>query len=238
MRPRLRISLIIAGIASTIFYPSCAGPLLNSEAAKPIANPFHEYSHGYSGDPQRDPSDPIVMHPNSDRTPASENSSTNPVNYGTSTTPDAADAEPIILDESYRHQRPGLTDQEIIRSLPHPPSVQLEKQEEIERGLNLIPSTDGASDQSNVSYLASIDFIKQLFKNSRYEVALIEADKMLLRYPADPHLYEMRGTLLDHLGQRDLALRSWSQALHFNPKNSSLRKFIARKQLRPREQKP
>jgi predicted RNA polymerase sigma factor len=36
----------------------------------------------------------------------------------------------------------------------------------------------------------------------------------------------MRGTLLDHLGQRQMAVQAWTQALRFQPDNATLRKFL------------
>lgn len=54
---------------------------------------------------------------------------------------------------------------------------------------------------------------------------------MIKIFPTDAKLYEMRGTLLDRLERKELALRSWNQALRFDPSNQRLRKFLERKQL-------
>ena len=80
------------------------------------------------------------------------------------------------------------------------------------------------------SYLAKVDVIKQLFRGSRYEAALIETDSLIKLYPTNAKLYEMRGTLLDRLGYPDLALRSWKQALEFEPRMLSLKRLIEKRE--------
>jgi len=71
--------------------------------------------------------------------------------------------------------------------------------------------------------------VKQLYRVARYEAALLEVDELLVVYPTDSKIHEMRGTLLDRLGRTDLAIRSWNQAIRLNPGNESLRRFVERR---------
>jgi tetratricopeptide (TPR) repeat protein len=138
--------------------------------------------------------------------------------------------EQNIQDESYKTTLPTSSDREITQNFSQGSPDTAIKRNEIEKGLNLAASADDNTPTEGASsYLAALDHIKLLFRSMRYEAALLEVDGMIRIYQTDPRLHEMRGTLLDRLGQRDLAIKSWSQALRFNPKNESLRKFIDRK---------
>jgi len=81
------------------------------------------------------------------------------------------------------------------------------------------------------SYLAKVDVVKQLFRNNRHEATLIEIDKLIKDYPTNAKLYEMRGTVLDRMGYKDLALRSWKQSLEFRPNQLPLKKIVDRREL-------
>jgi len=135
------------------------------------------------------------------------------------------------LDERYKERGPGLTDREIVNSMPRGTSTGMDdsSRREIESGLGVMPAEDEAPVQDK-SYLAALDHVKQLYKTARFEAGLLELDEMVRAYPTDPKLYEMRGTLLDRLGRTDLALKSWNQALRLNPGNESLKRFVERKQ--------
>jgi tetratricopeptide (TPR) repeat protein len=133
------------------------------------------------------------------------------------------------LDETYKERAQGMTDREILASLPQGVPEDLAHRAEIEQGLGLVP-TDEQGPTNDHSYLASLDRIKQLYRLGRYEVGLLETDEMIRHYPTDPKLYQMKGTLLDRVGKSDLALRSWTQSLRFDPQNAGLRRFIERRQ--------
>ena len=132
-------------------------------------------------------------------------------------------------DERYRERSPGVTDREIISQMPQASPDNDGKRREVETGLGVMHSED-VSSSDDKSYLAQLDHVKQLFKYSRYEAALLELDDMLRSYPTDPRLYEMRGTLLERTGRMDLAVKSWNQALRLDPQNHPLRKYVERKQ--------
>jgi tetratricopeptide (TPR) repeat protein len=213
----------------------------DSERVRPIANPFAEYSTSKDasqtmilrtkkgdrsveleipGDPQHLSDFVLPVSPafkNMDRNPAAASGDAN---------------TSIESDESYKTKTPSFSDREITRSFPQGLAEDENKRREIEQSLNLTQSEDDTLSESTPSYLASVDHIKQLYRAQRYEAGLLTIDELIRVYPTDPKLHEMRGTLLDRLGRRELALRSWNQALRFNPSNLSLKKFIERKQLR------
>lgn len=143
----------------------------------------------------------------------------------------AEGSESDRMDDSYKERSPSSTDREITASFPQSYSEDGGRRQKIERALNLAESDEEINGEKSTSYLASMDHIKQLYKISRYEAALLETDEMIKLYQTDAKLHEMRGTLLDRLGRRELALKSWNQALRFDPKNESLKRFIDRKQL-------
>ena len=131
-------------------------------------------------------------------------------------------------DSRYKERRPTSVDREIASVLPQTSPDEEWKRSEVETGLGLIP-TENITPKADTSYLGSIDYIKQLYKSSRFEAALIEVDQAIREYPTDARLYEMRGTLLERMGFSDLAMKSWQQALEYNPNNQSLKRFMEKK---------
>ncbi len=140
----------------------------------------------------------------------------------------SAGADGGSIDERYHDRQPGITDREIAQTFPQGKPEDEGNRRDVESGLGLVQAED-PTPQSDKSYLASLDHVKQLYKATRYEAALLELDELVRQYPTDPKIYEMRGTLLDRLGKTELAVRSWTQALRFNPANASLRRFIERR---------
>jgi len=130
--------------------------------------------------------------------------------------------------DDFKARPPTPTDREIERTFPQSKPEDEDKRHDIETGLGLVPAQD-QTPQQDMSYLASSDHIKQLYKFGRFEAAVLATDDLIRSYPTDPKLYEMRGTLLDRLGKPDLALKSWNQALRFEPTNAALRKFVERR---------
>jgi tetratricopeptide (TPR) repeat protein len=131
-------------------------------------------------------------------------------------------------DDSYKQVKPTAVDREITGTFPQVHREDENKQREIEQGLGVVAAED-QQPEADSSYLAAVDHIKQMFKGARYEAALIEIDQLLHQYQTDPKLYEMRGTILDRLGYTDLALKSWTQALRFDPSNLPLKNFVDRR---------
>lgn len=132
------------------------------------------------------------------------------------------------VDQKYEKLKPTVADREIAGTFPQVKPEESWKQREIERELGLTAS-EQERPEATESYLAGVDTVKQLFRKGRFEAALIEVDGLIQHYPTNPRLFEMRGTLLDRLGYPDLAIRSWIQALEFNPQNKALERFVERK---------
>jgi tetratricopeptide (TPR) repeat protein len=133
------------------------------------------------------------------------------------------------VDYQYMKQKPTIADREIASTFNSADdAVNDGKKREIENGLGLQQSDEPID--MDESYLAKVDVIKQLFHSERYEAALIEIDQLVKIYPTNAKLYEMRGTLLDRLGYPDLALRSWKQALEFEPHQLALKKMIEKRE--------
>tara|TARA_Y100000590_G_scaffold424344_1_gene531101 strand:- start:216 stop:926 length:711 start_codon:yes stop_codon:yes gene_type:complete len=132
------------------------------------------------------------------------------------------------INPDYKKIKPSTADHEIIEKLPEGIPENDWKRSNIENELGLVTPPE-AQPKRQSSYLAQIDYIKQLYRNKRYEVGLLETDEMIKSYPTDPKLYEMRGTLLERLGYSELAMRSWEQSVEFDPNNESLKKFIQSK---------
>ncbi len=128
----------------------------------------------------------------------------------------------------YKNYKTGLSDREISNTFPQGTPEQAADRSEIESQLGLRPAENNTP-VADTSYLGAIDTVKQLYRKGRYEAGLIEIDTLLRRYPTDPRLYEMRGTLLDRLGYKTLALQAWNQSLELNPENSPLKKFLNRR---------
>lgn len=132
------------------------------------------------------------------------------------------------IDYQYNETKPTMADREIASTFTKGANTETEeKRQEIEQGLGLQGEEGSSIDQS---YLAKIDIVKQLFKNARFEAALIELDRLVQQYPNNSRLYEMRGTVLDRLGYTDLAIKSWRQALEFNPNRLGLKKLLEKRE--------
>lgn len=137
------------------------------------------------------------------------------------------------LGEPTLPSTPSAADREITRQFPQslPGGEASRRQIEQSLGLSAVEQ-DESRPEANGSYLASMDQLKSLYKSGRFEVALLQSDTLLREYPTDPRLYQMRGTLLDRVGQPELALQAWRQALRLSPTNEGLKRFIQRREER------
>ncbi len=132
------------------------------------------------------------------------------------------------VDYTYLDQKPTVADREIASTFGSGSIADEKRKREIEQSLGLQESDELPN--MDQSYLAKIDVVKQLFHNNRHEAALIEIDRMIKDYPTNAKLYEMRGTVLDRMGYKDLALRSWKQSLEFRPNQLALKKIVDRRE--------
>ncbi|MGK5084519.1 hypothetical protein WDW37_14585 [Bdellovibrionota bacterium FG-1] len=129
------------------------------------------------------------------------------------------------LTSPYKPKPPTAADREITRAFPQTSAENENTRRDIEQELGVTPAED-STPEATESYLGALDYLKSLYRAGRYEAALVETDALIRQYPTAPRLHQMRGTLLDRIGQTDLALKSWKQALQFEPGNTPLRKFI------------
>ncbi|MGK5084293.1 hypothetical protein WDW37_13435 [Bdellovibrionota bacterium FG-1] len=88
------------------------------------------------------------------------------------------------------------------------------------------PGANDPSAEGNESYVSALKHVQYLYKSRRFEAALIEIDHILKQYPTASKLHQMRGTLLDRIGQPQLALKSWRHALELDSGNVTLRRFV------------
>lgn len=236
----------LVGVSGCAAMKNFFGANTDADRRKPISNPFGEY---YSS-PKSDPNQRVTL-----RTKKGERSvevelpgsaaemtdfvipvspafkdSVSGRGLASADGTEGANSSAGAVDDHYMEKNQSQADREILASLPGLKGQDENKRREIENGLGLMPSEDGEIASGSKSYLAQLDHIKQLYRGGRYEAALLEADDSIRVYPTDPRLHQMRGTLLDRLGKTDLALRSWTQALRFDPSNETLRKFVERKQ--------
>ncbi|MFL5815499.1 MAG: tetratricopeptide repeat protein [Bdellovibrionia bacterium] len=210
----------------------------SKEENKPISNPFGDYEPTLANN--ADPADTMIFRSkNGNKAVEVELSRANqgvtdfvlPVSGGSASRAPASAADDSAVpaaENAYANLAPTRTDRELTRKFSQAPFEDEQKRSDIEKGLGLVQSEEMTPERQK-SYLASMDHIKQLYRMGRYEAGLIEVDSMIHDFPTDPKLHEMKGTLLDRVGRRDLALKSWGQALRFNPGDQTLRRFIERR---------
>lgn len=127
-------------------------------------------------------------------------------------------------------RKPTLSDYEIMAKAPKNSLESETDRREIEQGLGLESRDEPV--ESDRSYLAEVDGVKQLFRSSRFEAALLKVDELITLFPNQSQLYVMRGTLLERLGHADLAIKSWKQALRFDANNTRLKRVIEMREKR------
>lgn len=222
---------------------SVMGTDMERDRAKPISNPFAFYNP----ETQKSSGDTMVLRskhgdgaveveiPNSGQnvsdfvipiTSETKNKYRAPASLAEEAPAAQAD---MTQDDSYVTREPSLSDREITRTFPQNRVEDEAHRREIEQDLGLVRAEDMTPEKQK-SYLAALDHVKRLYRKGRYEAALLEVDGLVREYPTNPKLYEMRGTLLDRVGQPELALKAWKQALRFDAKNESLRRFVERKE--------
>jgi tetratricopeptide (TPR) repeat protein len=210
----------------------------NSNASSPIHNPFGEqYANGGNGDRSQNM---ILRTKKGDRAVEIElpRDSQTMTDFTIPVSPAFRDTIPqrdpasdgAGADSGYAKLPATMADHEITRAFAQGTTgAQDGDRRAIEEGLGLMPTEDSIPD-ADQSYLGALDHVKALYRSGRYEAGLVEIDGLIRQYPTSPKLHVMRGTLLDRVGQSELAIKSWNQALRLEPKNTSLRRFIERRE--------
>ncbi len=76
------------------------------------------------------------------------------------------------------------------------------------------------------SYLRGLAQIRTLFRERRFELALVQVVALERAFPDDVRLLEMKGTLLLRLGRPTEARSSWERALALDPDNATVEKAL------------
>lgn len=118
------------------------------------------------------------------------------------------------LEQRRREYHAQKTDKEIVGSAHAVDDRHTKKLSDIDKNLGVQP--EEAPGQAP-SYTLGVQFVKELFKDKKYEDALIEVNDLLHYYPKSAQLLMMKGTLHQRMGQIDLALTAYVRASEYEP---------------------
>ncbi len=76
--------------------------------------------------------------------------------------------------------------------------------------------------QPKRSYLGALAKINELYRERRYELALIETVALEKEYPDEARVHAMKGSLYVKLGKFKLAREAWTRALELNPNDAGV----------------
>lgn len=82
------------------------------------------------------------------------------------------------------------------------------------------------------SYTLGIAKVNDLYKQRKFEFALVELNNMITFYPNSPQLHKMKGTVLIKMRNLPLAELAWIKALELNPGDKGVRAGLERLQRR------
>lgn len=135
-------------------------------------------------------------------------------------------------DPELQAQNPQLTDRELLTKMPRPDG-------QLEQDRALLDRAFGVGDQEGPgqapSYALGLAKIKRLYRQQRYELALIEINNLLSYYPQSDRLYKMKGSVYIKTGNLELAAKSWQRAKELAPDDRLIRKGLQRLQRRLRK---
>lgn len=115
---------------------------------------------------------------------------------------------------AYKPKNAQVSDRELIASMP-----KLSTATEDEKALmdKAFGTGEAGGPRQAPSYLINIRKINNLYRQNKYEYALIEINNLLAFYPTSAKLYKMKGTVLIKLGNLSLAERAWKRASELAP---------------------
>jgi len=114
-------------------------------------------------------------------------------------------------------------DQEVVGTFAHNDKRKFQDIGDLDERLG----TFQPSDEGGPSYLAGVDKVRSEYFARRYEVALIEVNKLIRYYPTSAKIFMMKGTILKKMGFQDLAMHAYEQAYELDPSNTMLRNVLA-----------
>jgi tetratricopeptide (TPR) repeat protein len=85
-----------------------------------------------------------------------------------------------------------------------------------------------APGRAKSSYLLTLAKVKDLYRDRKYELALVELGELERQYPDDERILSMKGSLYERLGNKNLAREAWQQALTLNPFNLAVLEALQR----------
>ena len=120
---------------------------------------------------------------------------------------------------------PSSTDSEITASLPDMTKEAPRKSALMDKAFGV---GKGGGPGQSPSYTLGIAKITRFYKQKQFEYALIEVNHLLSYFPQSPRLHKMKGTIYIRLHNFELAEKSWSRALEYNPGDRLLKAGLDR----------
>lgn len=117
-------------------------------------------------------------------------------------------------EERRRQFNAQKTDNEIVGSTGAADERNAQQLGDIDRALGVEPLENGGQAPS---YTLGLQTLKDLYKEKKFEDALISVNDLLRWYPKSAQLLMMKGTLHQRLGQIDLSLSAYQRAFEFEP---------------------
>lgn len=122
-------------------------------------------------------------------------------------------------------KNPQNTDRELVANLPKLSAATREEQALLDQAFGV--GEPGGPRQAP-SYVVGIAKVNDLYRQTKYEYALVEINNMLAFYPTSAQLYKMKGTVLIKLNNFQLAERAWFRGLELAPNDPVLKKGLER----------
>lgn len=122
-------------------------------------------------------------------------------------------------------KNPQITDRELVANLPKLNLATREERALLDQAFGV--GEAGGPTQAP-SYVMGIAKVNTLYRDNKYEYALIELNNLLSFFPTSPQLYKMKGTVLIKVNNLKLAEKAWMRAQELAPHDPVLRKGLDR----------
>ena len=127
-----------------------------------------------------------------------------------------------------------LTDRELTSQFPSLDAATEEERMLLDKAFGV--SEEGGPRQAP-SYTIGLAKLNKLYRETSFELALIEANNLLAFYPTSSRLYKMKGSILIKLGNLKLAEKAWLRAGELSPDDPVIKRGIKslRRQIKSRQ---